>query len=138
MKRVLIGSVALLVVLITMPALAKGVIGVTIEGPGIDEAIHLSSDGTTESADRFFHFVEATGFPEMVWGAAVTGESRILTVPPDAELGPEYLLTWIEMGPEGDIEVEALLYPLASGGPLVYLEPDFEVPAISAAARGTS
>ena len=136
MKRVLIGSVALLVFLIAMPAMAKGVIGVTIEGPGIAEPVFLEGEGTSESADQFYELVKATGFTEMAWGAAVTGKNQIFTEQPTDELGPEFLLTWIQIGPEGDVEIPTLLYPFASGGPLIYMDPGVELVEISSTARG--
>ena len=136
MKRVLVGSFAVLVVLIALPALAKGLIGVTIEGPGIAGPIFLESDGTSESADQFHELFNATGFAEMAWGAVVTGENQLLTELRTDELGPEYHLTWIGMGPEGNIEMPALLYPFAAGGPLVYMEPDIEIIENSSVARG--
>lgn len=102
MKRVLVGSFAVLVVLIALPALAKGLIGVTIEGPGIAGPIFLESDGTSESADQFHELFKATGFAEMAWGAVVTGENQLLTELPTDELGTEYHLTWIGMGPDGN------------------------------------
>ena len=126
MKRVLLGSIALLVVLIAIPALAKGVIGVTIEGPCIAGPIFLESDGTSESADQFHELFKATGFAEMVWGSVVTGENQLLTEQPEGKLGSEYRLTWIQMGPEGDLEMPALLYPFAAGGPLIYMERGIE------------
>jgi hypothetical protein len=136
LKRVLVGSFAVLVVLIALPALAKGLIGVTIEGPGIAGRIFLESDGTSESADQFHELFKATGFAEMAWGAVVTGENQLLTEQPEGKLGSEYRLTWIQMGPEGDVEMPALLYPFAAGGPLVYMEPDIEIIENSSVARG--
>lgn len=136
MKRVLIGSVALLVVLIALPALAKGLIGVTIEGPGIAEPIFLGGDGTSESAAQFEELLEATGFAEMVWGSVVTGENQLLIEQPEGKLGAEYRLTWIQMGPEGDIEIPGLLYSFAAGGPLVYMEPGAAIIAESSVTRG--
>ena len=136
MKRVLVGSIAVMVVLIAVPALAKGLLGVTIEGPGIAEPIFLESDRTLESADQFHELFKATGFAEMVWGSMVTGGSQLLTEQPTDELGPEYRLTWIQMGPEGDIEIPGLLYPFAAGGPLVYMEPGAEIIAESSVTRG--
>ena len=125
-----------MVVLIAVPALAKGLLGVTIEGPGIAEPIFLESDRTSESADQFHELFKATGFAEMAWGSVVTGENQLLTEQPTGELGPEYRLTWIGMGPEGDIEMPALLYPFAASGPLVYMEPDIEIIENSSVARG--
>jgi len=109
-----------------MPALAKGLIGVTIEGPGIAGPIFLESDGTSKSADQFNELFKATGFAKMVWGSVVTGENQLLIDQPEGKLGAEYRLTWIQMGPEGDVEMPALLYPFAAGGPLVYMERGIE------------
>ena len=121
MKRLATASVCAFLLVLVMPtALAKGPGGLIIEGPGISGELTIMGDGTSASAEQVNAWIGGTGFPELAYGANTTA---ITPTPQTENLGPEYRLTWIHMGPEGDFEVPALMYPLAEGGALVYMEP---------------
>ena len=118
--------------LVALPALAKGIQGATIDSPS-GESIRLTSEGEPGSGRSLVEFGEATGFFQLVFSADVTGEGLgILTEAPTAQLGPEFKITWHIEGSE----VEALLYPSADGGALVYMEPGLHIPGLDVTTTG--
>ena len=118
--------------LIAVPALAKGIQGATIEGPGGD-SVRLTGSGEPGSGGSLADFSEATGFFQLVFSADITGDGLgILAEAPTAQLGPEFKITWQIEGSE----VEALLYPSADGGALVYMESGLHIPGLDVATTG--
>jgi hypothetical protein len=128
MKRLL--AVTAVLVLIAAPAVAKGPVSAIIEGPGVTEPIVVewSEDGALE------HLVESIHFWPLAYGS--TGPAVILDSAPTSDLGPPYTVTVVHMGPGGDAEVDVLVYPLADGGPLAYVEPDVDVVEMQAVTTG--
>ena len=119
-RSVMLAAFALLLLLAMPMALGKGVGGLVVQGPGIDGQLTIVGDGTPASAERVNPWISGAGFPELAYGS----DTRAITSSPQTDnLGPEYRITWIHMGPRGDFEIPALLYPLAEGGALVYMEP---------------
>lgn len=89
------------------PAHAKGATGGTIEGEGIEDAITVPADLSGQS-----------GLYELIWesdGTTRLGEA------PTADLGPRFVLTWMLVGPNGDVPIEQELYPYAEGGPVTHV-----------------
>jgi hypothetical protein len=115
---VVVGLVVIVALLAAGPAWAKGPSGATIEGPGLDEPIVIAGSGERGAPGEFSRFVEAAGFWQLVFGA-VGGRAGVIEEPTTADLGPVYVLTWRL----GMTEVPAQVYPYASGGPLVRVEP---------------
>jgi hypothetical protein len=107
------GLIVAAVALVASPAHAKGPDQVTIEGPGIDDAIVVRGDWT---------LAEQTGWVTAVWGEPATGMS---TSAPAGDLGAAYTMTWrLPMG--SDVEADYIhqtLYPFAPDGPVVHTEP---------------
>lgn len=89
------------------PAHAKGATGGTIEGEGMDDAIAVPADLAGQS-----------GLYELIWES--DGTTRLAEVP-TADLGPRFVLTWMLLGPNGDVPIEQELYPYAEGGPVTHV-----------------
>jgi hypothetical protein len=95
------------------PALAKGPIEATIEGPGLDAPIRLEGHEAASALSYETGFMkdEAWGY----WPPPLEAEA------PTAALGPRYLVKWLSL-PGGVVVIEEL-YPHAEGGPLTYVPP---------------
>jgi hypothetical protein len=91
------------------PASAKGVTGGTIEGEGIDATISAPSDLSVDA-----------GVYELIWESS---DSARLDAAPAADLGPRFTITWLLMGPNGDVPIVQDVYPYAVGGPVTHIEP---------------
>jgi hypothetical protein len=108
-------TAAVLAVLVTLvvagatPAGAKGATGGTIDGEGIDDAIAVPADLSGES-----------GLYELIW--ETDGATRLAAAPTD-DLGPRLVITWMLMGPNGDVPIEQEVYPYAASGPVTYVAP---------------
>lgn len=89
------------------PAHAKGATGGTLEGDGMDEAIAVPAELSGSS-----------GLYELIWDTA--GATRLADAP-SADLGPRFVLTWMLMGPNGDVPIEQEIYPYAEGGPVTFV-----------------
>jgi MYXO-CTERM domain-containing protein len=133
MKRASIGLVAALLVLVALPALGKGVVGVEISGPGIADPLVIEADGTSGSAHQVNAWIEATGMGYLIYGA---NGGNLTDRPPTKELGPEYQLTWLHMVPGDVAEILGSLYPFAEGGALVYIEPGYPIEELNMTVPG--
>ena len=99
-------------------SLAKGAESGTLAGPNIDRPISLIDSGKsfdTYESDAPIRLIRQTG----LW----TGSRPALTNP-QGDLGEQYILTWVNMGPPGDpVEERTIyqyLYPNAAGGSLIH------------------
>lgn len=114
MRTVLIVVIVALIVGVGGPAFAKGPESATIIGPGIDEPIDLMDN---PNQDTVRALIEQTG----LWYA--TGRGEPLPTPPEGDLGPAYVLTWVNLGPPGEpVEnrtIRQTLYLNAEGGPII-------------------
>ena len=92
--------------------LAKGPESVTISGPGIDEPIELINSSLVGE------LMQQTG----LWSAS--GDAVATSPPPFDNLGPAYMLTWINSGPPTDPvanrTIRQLLYFDTSNGPIIH------------------
>lgn len=110
-----------IVILMAAPALAKGPSSATVTGPGIDEPIELLDypQHDLESRDLVVALMRLTG----VWYGNM-GLEETTERPPDVELGPAYILTWVSEAnpgdPNDDYTIQQSLYPHAQGGPVVH------------------
>lgn len=113
-RLVLIGVLAVFMLGVAAPALAKGASSATIEGPGIAIAI-LIEDG------NLAQLVEASGFWQLLYGTENPSNTggRILSHAPEGEHGPRYVVTWY-LGDE-PYPAQFDVYPLAVAGPLVHV-----------------
>lgn len=107
------------VLLIALPAIAKGPTSATVDGPGIDEPILVNGhyDGPLGG------LVDSIGYYETVYGSATGLGAEVVGDQPAGELGPEYVVGVTQIGPAGDAYFPVSVYPLAEGGPLVHAEP---------------
>ncbi len=100
-----------------LPASAKGPESVTIFGPGIEQPLELIDP---DDFSLLVTLMEQTG----LWYGTGDPIAR-----PPGELGPAYILTWINGGPPALLPEERtitqLLYLDAQGGPLIHT-PDQE------------
>ncbi len=110
-----VAIVAMLVVGISEPAVAKGPQSATVTGPGIDRPIELMD---TADSDLVSQLMEQTG----IWYA--TGDHPLPLEEPTGELGPAYTLTWINSGPPGESvgerTIRQLIYLEAQNGPVIH------------------
>ncbi len=120
--RVLAGLVLIAAILFGFadPVIAKGPESVTITGPGINRPIEVLA---AENIDLVSQLMGQTS----LW----FGTSRPPLQPEElpAELGPSYMLTWINSGPPGDSldqrTIRQLIYLDAENGPVIHT-PDQE------------
>ena len=122
LRRGLIGSLVVLVLPIALPALAKGPLSATIDGPGLEKPIVVDGDPHPGAGTDFSEFVEATGFWQLAYGVDIDGTGlQVMFAAPTKCLGAEYVVMWSHGG--SDPEIPSLLYPFAEGGALFYVEP---------------
>lgn len=107
-----------LIVGLTLDALAKGPGSATLTGPGIKEPIqliHPSISFSTYQDDAPVRLIQLTG----LW----YGNASPAITPP-ADLGTAYTLTWANPGPSSDqIEAQTIhqhIYLDAAGGPVIH------------------
>jgi hypothetical protein len=111
MRRVaVVGVVALVVMVLTAPAFAKGPTKATIEGEGLASPITLDGNGEPGSQTTLGRLVDSSD----IFDALGKGP---LAERPDGELGPRFVITWYFPDP-----VIQEVYPYAEGGPLAYTE----------------
>lgn len=100
---------------IAAPALAKGPVTLTITGPGIDKTIDLVESGYPELISRLMEQTK-------LWYG--TSELPLDIDPPAGELGPAYVLSWLNSGPPDEPEAARTIvqevYLEAETGPLVH------------------
>lgn len=109
----------MILILIAVPALAKGPSSATVTGPGIDEPIELIDYGDLGQRDSVVALMRMTG----VWYGNM-GLEETTELSPDVELGAAYILTWVSEAnpgdPNDDFTIQQTLYPHALGGPVVH------------------
>jgi hypothetical protein len=125
MRRLLstIGLAALLVVLSSSAALAKGPVEVSIDGPGDDGSIDIGGDpgsGEPGSGGTLSRLAEHAGLFTVGFGDNV---SQLMERQPEGDLGPEFRLEWTVPNPEGTNDtIVQRLYPYADAGALTHTE----------------
>lgn len=124
MRRTIRFVTTMTLILIAVPALAKGPSSATMTGPGIDKSIELLDypQHDLESRDLVVALMRLTG----VWYGNM-GLEETTELPPDVELGPAYILTWVSEAnpadPNDDYTIQQTLYPHADSGPVVHTAP---------------
>ena len=104
-----------LLVLAPGPAHAKGVEGVTVTGPGLEQPIDI---GIQEAANEL---AQTAGLYD---GLFVSTNGTLAASPPPGDLGPRYVADYrLAGGPDGAAEVRQELYPFATGGAVTYTPP---------------
>jgi hypothetical protein len=98
------------VVLVPVPASAKGPTEVEITGPGLDEPIRLDWDSANAS-------------PMQMLTEILHGPAPAYRVAPSEQLGPRYAVRFTMAGPDGEEVTRQHLYPFADDGPLVRTPP---------------
>lgn len=106
-----------LVVMVGVPAYAKGPESATLSGPGIDQPIQLidvAKSFDTYENDAPIRLIGLTG----LW----SGSLPVATVPPENP-GPAYTMTWLMGWPGDPIELRTVhqyVYLDSPGGPLIH------------------
>jgi len=104
-------------ILIAVPALAKGPSSATVTGPGINEPIELFDQHRHEPqmTEDIVELIEQTG----LWYAT----PDLDRIDPPGHLGEPLTLSWVNMGPPGLSEQERtirqVIYLHADGGPVI-------------------
>jgi hypothetical protein len=112
-------AVTSMLILLAVPAMAKGPESATLSGPGIDEPIVLLEQGSgisvigTGSAES--DLIALTG----LWQFDPTRE----LISPPRDLGTGLNLSWVNMGPphlpKSERTIRQILYLYAEGGPII-------------------
>jgi hypothetical protein len=106
---------ALVLIVFSSGARAKGPESATIAGPWIDQPIELVN---TSKADLVRRLMEQTG----LWFGGHALEE--LDETPTGELGPSHTLTWVNAGPPGrsvaERTIRQIIYLEADGGPVIH------------------
>lgn len=117
MRRTIRFVTTMTLILIAVPALAKGPASATITGPGIDEPIELFDQRQPEQVmhEHIVDLIKQTG----LWYATPTLER----IDQPGGLGEPVTLSWVNMGPPGLSEQERtirqVIYLHADGGPVI-------------------
>jgi hypothetical protein len=118
MKRLLVGLVAALALLLPAGAAAKGPSEAQITGPGLAAPLKITGLGEGDASTNLGVLVTDGGFFPETFGQS---PSPLLRTPP-SELGPRYVVTYTVPGPVLAM-LEQELYPYATGGPVTYMRP---------------
>lgn len=114
------------------PALAKGPSQARISGPGLMRAVVVSGAGEPGQQSRLASLAEQTGLFTVMFGAGASAggpdPAGLRTPPPQASLGPGYLVVYTVPGviprPGQEFgQVRQDVYPRAAGGPVIYTPP---------------
>jgi hypothetical protein len=113
--------------LLAQPALGKGPIEATVEGPGLAAPLQFGDwdDWGQEDAlaphQPIMQFAEATGFFPAAFGQV---PSPMLDGRPEGNLGPRYVIRYRVPGPATDeFRIVQDLYPYAKPNPVTYMPP---------------
>src|SRR5215472_12089568 len=117
------------IVILAMPALAKGPTQARITGPGLDRAIVISGGGEPTEHSKLATLAGQTGLFAVLFGAVpgMPALTPLRSAPPGASLGPKYTLIYTVPGlpspSQMDGQYRQYLYPDAGGGPVIYTPP---------------
>jgi hypothetical protein len=117
-KRILVAS-ALVGLVLTNAAAAKGPSQATISGPGLDSVLTITGVGEGDVSTDLGLLVADAGFFPQVFGQSPT---PLLKARPH-ELGPRYTVTYVVPGGATASRLEQELYPYAAGAPVSYMRP---------------
>jgi hypothetical protein len=118
MKRLVFVLVALLALVLTGSAAAKGPSEAKITGPGLNSALTIKGVGEGDTSTDLGLLVNDAGFFPQAFGQSPSPMLR--AQPPN--LGPRYTVTYTVPGSTTST-LEQELYPYASGGPASFMRP---------------
>jgi hypothetical protein len=118
MKRLVFVLVALLALVLTGSAAAKGPSEAKITGPGLNSALTIKGVGEGDTSTDLGLLVNDAGFFPQAFGQSPSPMLR--AQPPN--LGPRYTVTYTVPGSTAST-LEQELYPYASGGPASFMRP---------------
>jgi hypothetical protein len=116
-RIVAVVSLATMVALAPVGALAKGAIKASISGPGIGAGIRLNGIGEPGSGTRLGDLAEQSGFFAQAYGME---PDPVLASRPTADLGPRYVVRYT-MEPGDRSIVTQDVYPFARRGPVTFM-----------------
>jgi hypothetical protein len=112
---------------LSAPALGKGPIQATIDGPGLGSQLQIGSwdnwgdDDALAPHQPVMQFSEAAGFFAAAFGGDV---ARTLSRKPNGALGPRYVVEYGVPGPDNDrFRIVQDLYPYAEPDPVTFMPP---------------
>jgi hypothetical protein len=118
MKRLVFVLIALLALILTGSAAAKGPSEAKITGPGLNSALTIKGVGEGDTSTDLGLLVNDAGFFPQAFGQSPSPMLR--AQPPN--LGPRYTVTYTVPGSTTST-LEQELYPYASGGPASFMRP---------------
>jgi hypothetical protein len=118
---------AALALVLPAPALAKGPIEASIDGPGLGAPLQVGAvenwgeEGALSSTQPIMQLAEAAGFFPAAFAQV---PDPMLPRRPRGDLGPRYVITWIVPGPNDEADrIVQDLYPYATPRPVTYMAP---------------
>jgi hypothetical protein len=126
-RAALLLGAGLALVLLPAPALAKGPIEASIDGPGIGAPLEVGDvenwgeEGALAARQPIMQLAEAAGFFPAVFAQV---PDPMLPHRPKGDLGRRYVITWIVPGPDNEADrIVQDLYPYATPNPVTYMAP---------------
>jgi hypothetical protein len=116
--RTYLAAAVLVALVLPVVATAKGPVGASISGPGLDRPLAVSGDGEGPGT-ALGTLATASGFFPQMFGQS---PDPTLRTRPVRSLGPRYKVVYTVPGPGGvDYHIVQLLYPYAKRGALSYM-----------------
>jgi len=118
--RIYLAAAVLVALVLPVIATAKGPVGASISGPGLERALAVTGDGEGPGT-ALGTLATASGFFPQMFGQSPDPTSRSR---PGRSLGPRYRIVYRVPGPNVvDSHVVQFAYPYATPGPLSYMRP---------------
>ena len=118
--RIYLVAAVLVALALPVVAAAKGPVGASISGPGLERALSVRGDGEGPGT-ALGTLAMASGFFPQMFGQT---PDPTLRSRPATSLGPRYRVVYAVPGPNGaESRVVQLVYPYAKPGALSYMRP---------------
>jgi hypothetical protein len=118
--RTYLAAAVVIALLLPAVAAAKGPVGASISGPGLDRALSVHGDGEGPGT-ALGNLTMASGFFAQAFGQT---PDPTLRSRPSGALGTRYRVVYTVPGPNGgDSRLVQFVYPYAKAGALSYMRP---------------
>ena len=118
--RIYLAAAVFVALALPVLAAAKGPVGASISGPGLDRSLSVRGDGEGPGT-ALGTLAMASGFFPQMFGQT---PDPTLTSRPGTSLGPRYRVVYAVPGPNGvESRIVQLVYPYAKLGALSFMRP---------------
>jgi hypothetical protein len=118
--RIYLAAAVLVALALPVIAAAKGPVGASVSGPGLDRPLAVRGDGEGPGT-ALGNLATASGFFPQMFGQTPDPTLRLR---PKATLGPKYRVVYTVPGPNGiESRVVQIVYPYAKPVALSYMRP---------------